>query len=214
MLDSINSIDSINRLTELFTEYQTLLLPLGILISLGLCFAGFRFIRGWVSAFGFLFGFGAGYIVSSRMIAESTVTPLWIGLLCGVICTLLSFLIFKAGIFVLCAVLAGSLAADLSVMDQVRALELPGTLGAKLAAALPAILTLVIALAAGFLAVKVMRMVIIVITGAAGAYRAVMYFMLLQGTQLTEETRTIWIGIIVLLALLGIVVQIFTAPKE
>ncbi len=206
--------DMINRLMELFSVYQTLLLPIGILLSLGLCFLGYRWVRGWIAAFGFLIGFGGGYLVSSDLIDGNSMAPLMVGVLAGVVLLLLSFLIFKAGVFVLVAVLVGNTIASLNVMDRLESISLPGTIGDWIVSILPGLLTLVIAAAAGFAAVKATRIVIIIVTGAAGAYRAVMYAALFLGQEVAADTRTLWLGIIVLLAALGIVVQLFSTNKE
>ncbi|MDO4616341.1 MAG: hypothetical protein Q4B03_02635 [Lachnospiraceae bacterium] len=205
----------INRIIELITTYQFYLMVLGIPLGLGLCFSGYRYIQSWVAAFLFCVGMGGGYLVSSRLIADHPYAPPVIGLVCGVILMLFSFVIAKVGIFIFAAVLAAGVIQQLPVIQQTSTLNLPGSFGPALAERLPVLLAVLLACALGFAAVKLLRFAIIFVTAAAGAYWVVMCITSLNtGLQFTPETREVWIGIIVLLAILGMVVQNFTTPKE
>lgn len=196
---------------QMLNTYQVLILPVAALASIALCFLGFRFLQVWVAAFGFILGLGGGYIVASRFLTGYA--PLLVGFLAGVIMILLSFMIFKAGIFAFIAAITGMTLWKLIPMWVFEEIYLPGSVGLKIAKALPYVLVLLVSLTVGALAVKKMRNVIIAATGITGAFEAVLYVMSILHVSPTLETRYIWLAIIALLAILGIVVQVFTTKK-
>lgn len=207
----------INRLSELFARYQNLLLPMGVVCSLALCFLGFKYLKGWVAAFAFMIGVGGGFFVSYGMTGESMYAPFMIGLLTGLVLMLVSFLAFKIGIFSLTAFLVGEAIWSLPLMDclayRIRIMDWPGSMGDKLASFIPILLSVVIGVVIGYAALKMTRKIIIVATGCTGAYRAVVYFAKITDTELFGENRFVWISVIILLALLGMVVQFFTTKE-
>ncbi|MDO4489922.1 MAG: hypothetical protein Q4B85_02455 [Lachnospiraceae bacterium] len=203
----------IYRMTCILAQYQSILLPAGILISLALCFMGYKYLNAWVAAFAFMAGLGGGYLVSSQMIYGSAYAPVLIGMLLGVILMLLTFLVFNAGVFCLTATMVGTVIYILPLMDRVRGIYLPGELGAQMVAAFPAVIALLLGVGAGVASLKSTRTVIILSTGITGAYRAVSFLISLFGAQVDIHTRFVWLFVVVLLAALGVVVQFFTTKK-
>lgn len=205
----------INRLNEIFLAHQNLSYLVLMAVSLPLCFAGYRHLKEWVAAFGFFGGLGCGFLIASEGFALGFWESVLMGTLVGVLMLVLSFQIVKAGIFVFGALLTGATVSQLQVLDRVKSIYLPGEFGAMLVSMLPAILTIVIALAAGYVAVKLTRPVIIAVTAAAGAYWAVAGACgLLKVLAITPDNR-LWVMIVILLlAVLGIVVQLFTTEKK
>lgn len=205
----------IDKISYLMGQYQLLILPVGILFSLAQCFFGFRYLKSWVALLGFCVGLGGGYIVSERILEGSTYAPVMIGVLAGIILLLLSFMLFKAGVFVLCAVVTAEMLWNLPVFGKIEDLNLPGSVGTKITALLPIFIILVVAVAIGFIAMKSTRKIVIAVTGITGAYRAISYLTTLLNVDLlgNAETRYVWMGVITLLAILGIVVQLFTTKE-
>lgn len=208
----------ISRLADLLEQYRMLVLPFGILFSLIICFSGYKYLKVWVTTMGFICGLGAGYIVASRFSVASFYVPLLISVLSGIVLALLAFFVFKAGVFGLVALIVGEMVWNISAMEllseKVGQMNLPGTLASGMASALPVVLTVLAGVLCGVLAVKMTRTAVILSTGITGAYRTITYLITLLGITVTSETRMIWLGVIVLLALLGIVVQFFTTKKE
>lgn len=210
-------LDMVTRLLGAMERYQNYVLPLGILVALAICFMGYKYLKAWVAALGFFMGFGGGYVIAYKLVDDRVYAPLLVGLMAGIILTLISFMVFKAGIFVFCAMIAGSLVWGLPLMEslseKVRYMELPGTMAVKMAVVLPVLITIVAAVVIGIAGLKLTRPVVIFSTGICGAFRAVMYLMVFLDIEIVAETRFVWLGVIVLLAILGIVVQHFTAGK-
>lgn len=204
-------MNMITRLLGIIQQYERLMLPMGILLSVALCFFGYKYLKVWVSAFVFVMGFGGGWMISSQILAEGNHAPILIGLLTGVVFVLISFLVINIGTFLLSACLAGFTVFTLPVMARVKALYVPGELGGQLVTALPFLIAIVVGVAAGVAALKLTRIAIIVVTGIAGAFKAVMWFTSMMGIYIAPDTRNIWYAVIILLAALGIVVQYYTA---
>lgn len=204
-------MNMISRLLGILQQYEKLMLPLGILVSVALCFFGYKYLKVWVSAFVFVGGFGGGWLISSQLLSEGSYAPILIGLLTGVVCVLITFLAANIGVFLLCASLAGFTVFTLPLMAKVRALYMPGELGGQMVAALPFLIALVVGVAAGVIALKKTRIIVIVVTGITGAFKAVMWFTSMMGIYMAPDTRNIWYAVIILLAALGMVVQNYTA---
>ncbi len=198
----------------MISQYEYLLFPLGIIFSLAMCFMGFKYLKGWVAFFGLVGGFCSGFLVAAVLLDLDDGTSLLIGLLAGIVVMLLSFLIFKVGIFVLTALLTAELVYQLPWMERIQEMYFAGSLGTLIQRFLPVFLVLLIAAAAGYAAVKMTRVVIIAVTGITGAYRAVMYFTAFINEPITADTQNIWMGVVILLAALGMVVQFFTTDKD
>lgn len=207
----------ISRMAELINQYKMLLLPFGILFSLAICFCGYKYMKAWIAAVGFMIGLGFGVLVCSRIVSSPFYIPLLVGTLLGIVLAMISYFIAKAGIFGLVALLTGEMVWNIPAMDRltekVAGLNLPGQLSADMARVLPLVLAFFAAVIVGMVALRLTRPVVILSTGITGAFRAVAYLMLLLKIEATEETRLIWIGMMVLLSLFGIVVQFFTTKK-
>ena len=82
---------------------QLMMIVYGVLCVFGLlnCILGYRILRFWMMIFGFLMGAGAGFFgVYEAGVSDKTIYVV-VMLIVGVILAVISFAIFKAGIFII-----------------------------------------------------------------------------------------------------------------
>lgn len=104
-MDSINNIGTIfgnsQYITDFFTTYASYLVGAALVFSLLNCFFGYALRKLWSCIFGLLLGLGAG-ISLGLYFNLSPVASLGSALAGGLIFTVLSFLLYRIGIFFLC----------------------------------------------------------------------------------------------------------------
>lgn len=117
------------------------------------CFMGYRLRNVWVAVAGFVVGFLAGEALCARFLSSGSAAA--VGLIIGLVLTLVCIWLYDVGMFVLCGG-----CALLFLYPYLAALALPDYLIFALLA--------VVFVAAGLLARKFMKTVLIVITSFAG----------------------------------------------
>ena len=109
----------LRRLLEMIERVRTMqitskvqLLVFAALLVFGLlnCVLGYRLLRFWVMLFGFMAGALGGYMVVRRLPVQEKIYYLGAMIGLGIIVAVVAFLIYKAGIFLLAAVLGATAA--------------------------------------------------------------------------------------------------------
>lgn len=204
----------LDTLTNLINTYRTFMLLIGIIASIGLCFIGYLYLKMWVSAFCFVGGMGVAYILAHHYLYGNVYAPALIALLSGIICLLVSQMIYKISVFAFASCLTGLTLWNLRPQVSPSDLYVSNELVMKLLELFPYFLILALAIGAGVFTLKSRRTAIIAVTGICGAIGAVLYLILFLRVAIIPETRLIWFGVIVLLAALGVVVQHFTTKGK
>lgn len=97
-----------NAITEQIQSFSSvfsdILLGLGILFALAQCFFGFKLQKLWIAFIGFLIGFGLGAAASLFFIRSEHAGTIAVitGVVCGIPAALISYRLYRAGIFLLC----------------------------------------------------------------------------------------------------------------
>ncbi|MDO4518879.1 MAG: TMEM198/TM7SF3 family protein [Eubacteriales bacterium] len=101
-IPSFESLNSLNSLQPITTNYNLMMLISCVALGFGILnmVFGYRLLRFWMMLFGFIVGAGAGFLFAyiSGMENHQTMIAIMIGT--GVFCAVFSFLIYKAGIFI------------------------------------------------------------------------------------------------------------------
>ena len=176
-----------------------------VLVALTQCFAGFRLIRFWAAFGGFVIGFVSGWRAASLLDLPADTSlplPLLLAAGAGLVLSLLSYRLFKMGVFLFCGALAAQAAGSvLGSREAANALP-PALLHALQAAAFAL---------AGYLGARFMRTAIILLTGAAGAWVAVRGIYMLAPAVFSEAPGVLTVFLI--LAAAGIFVQFMTTHE-
>ena len=179
--------------SDLASDLGILLTILTAVFYIAECFFGYRFIRSWISILGFIFGAIGGFHLSG-LIFDQTLYILIGALIGGAVLSALSYKVYLAGIFVIAAYSVFQLGTTLLPLEGV----------------LLYLLSILLGVLAGNLAVKYMRPAIIGITAFHGGIMA--SNMLLTILPLPEGLTTLTCGLI--LSIAGILVQFITSSKK
>ncbi len=93
---------------QAMTDLGQVMVVFGVAFSLLQCAFGYRLLKFWMGAIGFLIGFFLGFGISFLFVHENAYIPAAIGLISGIFCSWLVFRVYLAGVFVVCGILAFS----------------------------------------------------------------------------------------------------------
>lgn len=96
ILTQLGSVETM--LTGLDTAPKALLLAVGLLLALIYCFSGYTSIKAIGALFGFVFGLAIGFIIVGVM-GLSSPLDIAVPAICGIIMAMISFFLFKLGVF-------------------------------------------------------------------------------------------------------------------
>jgi len=173
-------------------------IPVYIVIAMGLlsCFLGYKLLRVWMAAIGFMIGMALGYFLSESYVQNIAVSIL-IGFLLGVLLGFIAYRIYLLGIFMIAFFTTFAFIGQLlTYYNELGWLWL--------------IITLGLASVVAIMALKFARPVIIISTALNGAITAVI------GVFREENisSSVMMILAVGLLALLGIIVQFITTKES
>lgn len=135
---------------------------LELILSVLICFFGYKMMIQLMAFCGFLLGFAVGYYVLYTYGGGlPAYVPFLAGVILGVVLAVLAMKLYKLGVFLYAGFLAASVVYNLSYP--------PGPVWHYLSLAM----TLAAFILAGWLAVKFARTVLVLITGIGGAWQAV-----------------------------------------
>jgi hypothetical protein len=158
------------------------------LFNLFLCFFGYRYHRFLIALAGFMVGADAAYKTVSGVTMDNAMKILII-LIAGLVCSLIAYSFYKLGIVVLV------FAATYTFVMQL--------IGTNVAEPYNMYIAIVAGLLVGFVALRMIRPIVIVMTGLAGGTTAVTTFATLIGY--SNGTFLTIVGLV--LAALGIMYQ-------
>lgn len=185
-------------LNDFFANVGTIGLAISLLLSLAGCFFGYKLMKFWIAVAGFMLGFVLGDVICSLLKVESFGIFFLIGAVVGIVLAIVSFKLYKAGIFLLGAVLGGGISAlVLGTQEWWHIL-----------------VAVLIGLAVGSLAVVAVKPVVIFSSAISGGLSTLQTAgaLFLLDTLTTSASTIILVGGIVLAAA-GIVVQFMTNKK-
>ena len=211
MLGQLGKLKQLKDLAELagfgsqfsgIIEQVTFVLAVIVLIlALIQCFCGYRLLRFFVTVIGFIAGFilGAALVMMS---GENRPVPLIIlaGVTAGALIAILSFKLYLAGVFLYCGLLAAALVVSIPFPEQT-----PWNM-ARL------VLAGVVFLAAGILAVKFQRQVVIAVSAVIGGIAASQALRKIVPEMAEDPGMSAAAGII--LVILGIAVQLLSTRSR
>ena len=133
-----------------------------LIFAVLLCFFGYRMMKQLMALCGFLLGFilGSGFV--GQMSGLPSYAPAVAGVILGIILAVLSYRLYKLGVFLYAGSAAASVVYSLPYYPA-------GDTGHYIAIACAAVAFLLV----GWLAVKASRSVLILITGICGAWLAI-----------------------------------------
>ena len=169
---------------------QAILLVVGIAAALLSCFLGYPMMKFWIGVAGFCGGYAAASSVAA-FFSDSTPVQVLAGFLFGVLCLVLTVLLYRVGIFLLCALLAFVSAS----------LLLPG---------IAVWICAIFAVAVGVLAVFLIRPLVIITTSVQGALSALAALFTLCGW---EQGAVIYL-LAIPLCVLGMMSQFALSRKK
>lgn len=178
--------------TDLASELGILLTLLTLIFYFAESFFGYRLIRSWISILGFIFGtFGGFQLVS--LFTEDTGIVFLCAIILGFVLSALSYKVYLIGVFLIAAYGIFQISLILLPLD-----------GFLLYA-----VSIVLGLAAGYLAKKYMRPAIIAITAFHGAVMAASQLPLI--ISLPEGWTTLTCGLAI--GTVGMIVQFITSKE-
>lgn len=100
-------MEMIERVRTMQITSQTQIIVFAALLVFGLlnCVLGYRLLRFWVMLFGFIAGAMGGYLIIKKLQVQEKIYYLGAMIGLGIIVAVIAFLIYKAGIFLLAAIL-------------------------------------------------------------------------------------------------------------
>lgn len=160
-VDLMGLLGMSDEMKQVLDQLTVALTFLSVVFGLLQCFLGYRMLRFWVTLCGALIGFSLGFGIARSSMKDSA---LWIPVLIGaVVAAVLGFVAFKiylVGVFIFCGVLAAAAVQQISFPDgQVWQI-------------VAVIVTIAVFILAGYLAVKLNRLVIILVTSVSGGLQA------------------------------------------
>lgn len=188
---------TITSMIPSLTGNTTLQAVIMIAVSLLLCFLGYRITKLAVAIVGFSAGLSFGSFIGSKIGAGQAVT-LILMLVIGIALALISFLLYKVGIFLMIFFLIFGIGAVIMAI-----------VGAEGYAWL---ILLAAAILVGILGVVLIRPVVILTSGISGGLTAISGLVLLTGWN-QEKTALIVLIAGLVLGIIGVIVQ-FKTTKE
>ena len=172
------------------------------------CFFGFRLLRFWVAAAGFVLGAYAGFRYLAPLVfseESAAYLPYLIALLGGVVVSILSYKLFRLGLFLFTGlVAAGAVASAWETSGNVLSGGWQNGIGL--------VLPIGAFLLAGWLAIRFFRTAVIGVTGIGGAWIATDTLSKLL-PQYFLEAKTILL-VFAALAVCGVALQFLTTKKK
>ena len=164
------------------------------------CLFGYKILKISCALAGFIIGCFAGAYISGTVLALASPWPLIIAVAAGIVLACISFWLYLAGVFVLGLFFAFTLALKIPY---------PGVLSEGI---WPVVISLIIGIIVGILAVKFQRIIIIVLTGAGGAYGCINGVASIT-TFFAVNASSMKLTVTLLLAAIGIVLQLIMTRK-
>lgn len=183
MLETIQNLG--REAAQVFTVF-------GAAFALLNCFLGYRLMKVWIGIAGFVLGFVLGFSISMPFIDNAAICAV-IGVAVGAGMTVVAFSLYKAGVFLLCVLLALSISYLLIPVEWVAIL-----------------VGVIVGILVGILAMKFLRYVIIIMTALSGGTGAASTLLPLFGFTAAPILWTVGL----LLAAGGVAVQILTTGKH
>lgn len=186
-------------LKDFFVNVGTIGLAISLLLSLASCFFGYKLMKLWMAVAGFVLGFVLGDVVCALLKVESFGIFFLIGAVVGIVLAIVSFKLYKAGIFLLGAVLGSGitfLVLGTATWWYILAIIFAG-------------------IAVGALAVAASKPVVILassISGGLSALQSAGALFALSALTGNASAIILWGG--VALAVSGVVVQFITNKRE
>ena len=193
-------IKDLGVIGELFDKLALVSVVTSLVLALLQCFLGYRLLRGWIALVGFLVGFFGGLILAAKFGATGYI-PLIIGIIAGILLSIVAFKIYQLGVFIYCGALA---------FNATRLIPFPaeGNIWPKVAIVV-GILAFILA---GFLAAKYAKPCIIGITAISGASSAAQLIPKLspEFAEKPETATFLFAGLIAA----GVLVQVLTNRRR
>ena len=190
MFDYLNSLQG---------QISMVILIIALVFYLLQTLFGYKLFKFSCAVVGFFIGLSLGIYISGTLCHLTGAWPPIIGVLAGILLGFLAFKLFLVGLFVLVFLIAFSLAEMIPYPEgnkwQIASL----------------IIAVAIAIAAGILAVRFQKVVLIVITAVGGAINSVSIFNQLTNV-LSAKYYYVWIASAVL-ALIGLLLQFLMNKK-
>ena len=174
------------------SELGTFLTLISLIFYLAECFSGYRLIRSWISILGFLIGATAGFHLVTLFLDQTGYAILG-AIICGILLSALSYKLYLTGVFLIAAYGVFQIATTLLPLEAEILYLVSGVLG----------------ILAGYLAVKNMRPAVIVITGFHGGIMAASLFPFFFA--LPSGMTSLTVGLI--LGTAGTLIQFLTSKK-
>lgn len=184
-------------LNQIVGGMQTFFAVITLILALLQVFAGFRMLRGWISALGGLAGFMLGVVIVGQISDQAVLwEKILVGIILAVLLGWLGWKIYLVFVFIYCGMAGAAI---------VISIPFPET---KLWSVLSVVFTVAAFVAVGILSVHFNRAIVIIASSIGGASSAV-NAMTVLGFSLasTESSR---VSCFVVLVLAGLLVQFLT----
>ncbi len=188
---------TITSLIPSLTGNTTLQAVIIIAVSLLLCFLGYRITKLTVAIVGFSAGLSFGSFIGSKIGAGDVVT-LILMLVIGIALALISFILYKVGIFLMIFFIVFAIGALIMAIVGTEAYAW--------------LILLAAAVLAGILGVILIRPMVILTSGLSGGLTAISTLVFLTGWQ-QKFTFVVVLAAGLVLGILGVIVQ-FKTTKE
>ena len=181
---------------KFIADYSVIMLVITMIFAILQCFLGYRLLKVWVAIIGFIIGFLLGLIIT---MAVGSNIPAWlpfvIGIGAGIVMALVAYKLYLVGVFIYAALLVFGLVYQIPVSGKNWQIVL-------LVAAIAA------GIAAGILAVRFSRPLIILFSAVGGAGN---FTVALAGLvpAISSNQIAFW-GILAAMALVGFIIQMTT----
>ncbi|MBR6230861.1 MAG: DUF4203 domain-containing protein [Lachnospiraceae bacterium] len=164
------------------------------------CLFGYKIIKISCALAGFIIGCFAGAYISGSVLALASPWPVIIAVAAGIVLACISFWLYLAGVFVLGLFFAFTLALKIPYPSAIAE------------GIWPIVISLIIGIIVGILAVKFQRIIIIFLTGAGGAYGCINGIASIT-TFFASGASSMKLMVTLLLAAIGIVLQLIMTRK-
>ena len=180
---------------SLSKEVTGMITGFGLVIAVLNCFFGFKLRKLWVSVFGFLVGFSAGFALASLLVQDNSAVVTVAAVVLGVLLALIAYKLYQAGVFLWCGISAFTTFYQL-LPFQTEWIAI--------------LVCAVLAILVGIIAVKFMRPIIILTTAVSGAFSVCQ-----QVLPWLKVNDTLWITVAAaVLAVIGASVQFKTTSRN
>jgi len=186
--------------SQLLGELRVFFAAVSLILAFIQIFAGYRILRGWISAGGFLIGMVAGAAIVSALAPDAAIwVRVLVGLVLGSVLGWIAWKIYLAAVFVYCGLVAASAVLSLPFPET-------GTWSV-----LMVVIAAAVFIAAGMLSVHFSRPVVIIMSSVGGASSAVNAMTLLQAPIAAGEGSRVFCFVV--LVTTGLVVQFLTTRQ-